>query len=192
MQSPIKLFNQWYTEELANAKVKIPSACCLSTVGEDGYPNSRFVSLKEVKNNAFIITGPLNSRKGKEINLAPKVSISFWWTATQRQVRIQGNATEITKAESNQYFSKRSQDSKIVSTVFNQGEEIASIKELKSRFYNAQLTLKHQSIEKPAQWSGFRIHPIRVEFMEFKTTRLHERRRFEKNEGTWVETFLQP
>jgi len=192
VKNPFEIFNQWYQKELSCSKLRIPSACCLSTIGEDGYPNSRFVSLKETKNDTFIITGPIHSRKGKEINNTPKVSITFWWTETERQVRVQGNAILISESEAEKYFLKRSQDSKIVSTVFEQGQEIKSISALKSRFNEAKIKFENQYIQKPIQWAGLSIDPIRIEFMEFKKTRLHERILFIKQEGIWEKIYLQP
>ncbi|WP_299211085.1 pyridoxamine 5'-phosphate oxidase family protein [uncultured Aquimarina sp.] len=76
--NPFQLFNTWYSEELEKSTASIPSACCLSSNGLDGYPNTRFVSLKEVKDHAFIITGPLKSRKGLEMEKSSKVSLTFW------------------------------------------------------------------------------------------------------------------
>lgn len=190
MKNPFAIFKNWYQTELEQSKLRIPSACCLSSIGTDGYPNSRFVSLKELKNKSFIITGSLNSRKGLEIQQNPKVSLSFWWTTTQRQIRIQGEASFITEAEAKVYFDQRSQDSKIVSTVFEQGKTIENFASLHQRFNSAKL--KKTVIEKPSDWSGFAIRPIRIEFMEFKASRLHERMLFTEENGDWIQTYLQP
>ncbi len=62
--SPIEIFKLWYQNEQELTKIRIPSACCLSTNGIDGFPNSRFVSLKDILDDKFIITGNLTSRKG--------------------------------------------------------------------------------------------------------------------------------
>ncbi len=192
MENPIIQFNTWYQEERSLSKVRIPSACCLSTIGQDGFPNSRFVSLKETQEEAFIITGTLNSRKGRELSAIPKASITFWWTETERQVRIQGIVRPISNEAADAYFFQRNQDSQIVSTIFNQGEDIESLQQLNLRFEKAKAELQDQNVNRPEQWSGFRIEPIRIEFMEFKATRLHERTLFTKQEGAWQKTFLQP
>lgn len=65
--TPAELFKNWFKEELAKTKVSVPSACCLSTVGADNYPNARFVSLKGIVENNFLITGTVTSQKGIEI-----------------------------------------------------------------------------------------------------------------------------
>src|SRR5690606_31919825 len=109
--TPIAYFNKWFQEELNLTKVRIPYACCLSTMGTDGYPNARFVSLKEVTESSFVVTGPIISRKGIEINTNNKVALTFWWTETERQVRIQGDATTISGKLADKYFAERSRDS---------------------------------------------------------------------------------
>jgi len=48
--------------------------------------------------------------------------LTFWWTETEKQVRIQGDAVRLSELDAKDYFSKRSQDSKIVSTAFEQGK----------------------------------------------------------------------
>lgn len=44
--NPIELFKEWQTEEQVKGNVKHRTACCLSTIGLDGFPNARYVSLK--------------------------------------------------------------------------------------------------------------------------------------------------
>jgi pyridoxamine 5'-phosphate oxidase len=115
----IENFNTWFNEELKLTKASIPTACCLSTIGTDGFPNARFVSLKAVMGETFIVTGTLASRKGTEINKTNKVALTFWWPETARQVRIQGSAAQISDKLADQFFAERNRDSQIVSIVSN-------------------------------------------------------------------------
>ncbi len=189
---PIPLFKDWFNEELKKSTLKIPSACCFSTIGIDGYPNSRFVSLKEIKNEKFVITGPLNSRKGNEVKNNTKVSLTFWWTATQRQVRIQGDASVISKEAAAIYFRDRNEDAKVVSVAFNQGEEIENFEKLDELFLKKKQIFKMKNVECPDDWGGFFIKPKRIELMEFATSRLHKRTMFFYNNGIWNKSLLQP
>lgn len=190
--NPFEIFKNWYALEKNKTSVRIPSACCFTTIGLDGYPNSRFVSLKEIKNETFVVTGPLNSRKGKEVASVPKVSLTFWWANTEKQVRIQGNAFPISPTDAEKYFTNRHKDSKIVSTIFKQGETIESYELLQEIFTDKKKELETKELEKPKQWSGFYIEPVRIEFMEFESSRLHKRTLFDKSDSTWKTTFLQP
>lgn len=190
--NPIKIFNQWFEEELKLTRVNIPTACCLSTIGTDQYPNARFVSLKEVIENNFIITGSLTSRKGIEINLLNKVALTFWWTETERQVRIQGNATPISNKLADKYFSERNRDSQIVSIVSNQGEQLKNKEILNQKYYQIETTFANQPLTRPESWGGFSIEPIRIEFLEFKPTRFHDRNLYELKNEQWTQVELQP
>jgi len=55
---PIEIFTKWFDEEIKLTKVNIPSACCLSTIGMDNYPNARFVSILALKRNRFLLINP--------------------------------------------------------------------------------------------------------------------------------------
>ena len=190
--TPIECFNRWFNEELKLTKVRIPTACCLSTIGTDGYPNARFVSLKGIVQNNFIVTGTVTSRKGIEINITNKVALTFWWTETERQVRIQGNATMINEKLADKFFSERNRDSQIVSIVSNQGQKLNNIEELNKKYQDIETTFTNQPLTKPENWSGYSVEPIRIEFLEFKTTRFHERKLYELLNGQWIITELQP
>ncbi|RNC86245.1 MAG: pyridoxamine 5'-phosphate oxidase [Winogradskyella sp.] len=190
MLKPIDLFSSWYSEEQKLSKREIPSAVCLSTIGTDGFPNARFVSLKEVRNNTFIVTGPLDSKKGIEIGANPNVALTFWWTETNRQVRIQGIAKYITDDLAEQYFNDRSRASKAVSRLSKQGEEIADLKTLENDIQS--LISDSSEIERPMYWSGFSIQPIRIEFMQFETSRFHKRTLYEYLDGEWHSKLIQP
>ncbi len=190
--NPIEIFKEWYREKQALSKVSIPSACCLSTNGLDGFPNARFVSLKDILNDHFIITGTQTSRKGIEINNTEKVALTFWWTETEKQVRIQGNATKITEQLADDYFSARNKDSQIVSIVSNQGEELHNVEELINAYEEIELKNKNEQLPRPNNWGGYRIEPVRIEFLEFKETRFHERKLYENQNGNWKLTQLKP
>ncbi len=192
MENPFKKFEDWYSTHRKVTKASLSGACCFTTIGKDGYPNSRFVSLKEIKSEAFVITGSLQSRKGLDVIHTPKVSLTFWWSETKKQVRVQGIAKELSEVESLEYFSNRSRESKVVSTVFEQGKEIKSFDELTTRFEEGLQKYESQELVKPQRWSGFYVKPIRMEFMEFKKTRLHKRIHFHKVQEGWEKTYLQP
>ncbi|WP_298903416.1 pyridoxal 5'-phosphate synthase [uncultured Psychroserpens sp.] len=190
--NPLNLFNTWYQEELNKSTVPLPSACCLSSIGSDGYPNSRFVSLKEVIDQKFVITGPIKSRKGVELLANPKAALTFWWTATERQVRVQGDAIQIENDLAKTYFSKRSKGAQIVSHISNQGEQTNDFSELVSTFEKEKINTVNSIIDKPKHWSGFYIVPKRIELMTFKKNRLHYRELYVKTNNKWSKFILQP
>lgn len=190
IEQPIAIFTRWFNEELKLSNVRIPTAVCLSTIGIDNFPNARFVSFKEVIDNSFVITGPLNSRKGLEIENNNNVSLTFWWTETERQIRIQGVATKISEQLADRYFEERSANSKAVSSVCEQGKDIDNLEVLEKNVLNK--VMENMEIKRPETWGGFSIEPIRIEFMEFKKTRFHHRRLYEFENGKWCIRQIQP
>lgn len=190
--NPIDKFNEWYANEVKQSSVKIPSACCLTSIGLDGYPNSRFVSLKEVLGNKFIITGPIQSRKGKELLKNPKAALTFWWPYTKRQIRIQGDALQIEDNLADQYFRIRNKDSQIVSQISKQGKDIDNIDLLIELFKSKKNELKSMKVERPYDWSGFYIFPKRIEFMQFSKSRFHLRELYIIEGNDWQKVYLQP
>ena len=192
MITPVEIFSNWFSEELSLTNVTVPTACCLSTIGIDNYPNARFVSLKGIIQNKFIITGTLSSRKGIEIGLNNKIALTFWWTETERQVRIQGQANRLSNKIVDQFFSERSKDNQIVSIVSKQGKLLKNLSELDAKYDNLEYKFENKNLPRPSNWGGYSIEPIRIEFLEFKSTRFHTRDLYEMSNGRWIKTNLQP
>ena len=101
----------------------------LSTIGLDGYPDSRYLLLKEVKDGQFIFFTNYNSQKGQEISHNNKVSMLFYWPCKYWSIRIQGDAEKISAEESDQYFTSRPLGSQASAIVSNQSHVIPDDKE---------------------------------------------------------------
>ena len=80
---------------------------CLSTVDPDGFPNNRFVLLKEVSAGGFVFFTNYESAKALEIAHNSKVAIAFYWPSLNWQVRVRGVVSKIDPKESDDYFSQR-------------------------------------------------------------------------------------
>lgn len=189
---PLELFDRWYREEKMVSGAELPGACCLTTRGLDGFPDSRFVSLKEVKEGCFIITGPTNTRKGKEIAADNKVGLAFWWPVTRKQVRIQGIAMPVSEEAADQYFAERDRAARIVSTICTQGMPVDDYDNMFGQFQKLLKEERAVGNERPEDWGGYAISPVRMELMVFSATRLHDRNYFEMSGDRWVYQKLQP
>ena len=188
----ISLFNNGLEREMQVHKQKLPYACCLSTEGLDGFPNGRFVFLKEIKNEEFVITGTLTSRKGEEINYNNKVALTFWWPETQQQVRIQGEARLISGSVLDSYFNERNRESQIVSVVSDQGKELHDLNELILKFDTVANNTEISEIRRPDNWGGYAIVPFRIEFLVFSESRFHDRTLYERKDQIWQKKKIQP
>ena len=122
----------------------------------------------------------------------PKASLTFWWTETERQIRIQGDAVEIEDELADAYFKERSKESQIVSQISKQGVAIDNFTALLTEFEKQKTNLANTEISRPQEWAGFYIIPKRIEFMEFKKSRLHFRELFTRENNAWDKVMLQP
>lgn len=190
--NPIALFQRWFDEHRQATRDTIPEACCLSTLALDGFPNARFVSLKDVSESQFFITGNLTSRKGLEIRESNKVALTFWWPEIERQVRLQGDARSIQSALADRYFAERSRESQIVSIVSRQGKELRDAQELLDKYEAFDRQHEPGMLKRPDDWGGYAITPVRMEFLGFQKNRFHQRELFLWENEQWHHTYLQP
>lgn len=71
---PFEIARRWLSEAEAS-EINDPNAIALSTVDADGMPNVRMVLLKEIEADAFVFYTNYDSRKGREIQAAGKLSL---------------------------------------------------------------------------------------------------------------------
>src|SRR5690606_10564325 len=87
--NPISQFTIWF-EQAIQAKVTEPTAMVLSTINPAGFPSSRVVLLKDVKEDGFSFFTNYKSQKGQDLQVNNRASLLFFWPELQRQVRIEG------------------------------------------------------------------------------------------------------
>lgn len=190
--NPIKKFRKWYQQALEQENGPVPSACCLSTIGLDGYPNARFVSLKELNGGKFVVTGAQDSRKGEEVTRIPRCALTFWWPSLERQVRVQGDVQRMSGLYADRYFRVRPRNVQIIAWASKHGKPMTNPMTLKTRYYHFENLFDGTEIPRPANWSALEINPVRIEFLEFKPSRMHQRKLFVRNGIEWTEMMLQP
>ena len=99
-------------------------------------------------------------------------------------------ARKIPETLADKYFYSRDLNSKIVSSICEQGKEIKDAKLLEKEMQ--KWVSRKERVDRPKDWGGFSIDPVRIEFMEFKATRFHDRKLFELENGKWMGKQLQP
>ena len=189
---PILQFKTWF-EDAKNEDIKEPNAMILSTVDEEGHPSSRTVLLKELEDEGFIFYTNYESDKAKHMVKNPHVSLLFFWQKVERQVRISGIASKITKEKSNAYFRNRPRGSQIGAWTSPQSQPIEDRMFLEQR--KKEIESKFSDVENlplPEFWGGYIVNPISIEFWQGRPDRLHDRIKYSRSEGRWKIVRLAP
>ncbi|WP_185869586.1 pyridoxamine 5'-phosphate oxidase [Blattabacterium cuenoti] len=194
-KNPLKLFHNWLEQEKIFSENTEVNAMSISTIGEDGCPETRVVLLKEYSEKGFIFYTNYYSFKGRSIQKIPKICLSFFWEKTERQIIIKGITSKIKKNKSDKYFYKRPKENQIGSWVSRQSTKIPS-KEYLLEQYNKwkDFFRKKKTIDRPFYWGGYIVKPYRMEFWQGQSHRLHDRivyNKLEKN-NKWILCRLSP
>lgn len=190
-QNPFKQFEKWLNEAV-NSDEKEPTAMALSTIGADGFPQSRIVLLKLFDENGFVFFTNYSSEKGKSIEKNPVVSLHFFWPFLERQVRISGVAEKTSKEISLKYFQSRPEESQVAAWASEQSTEIPSRDYLEQQFRKFSSKFENESVPLPPFWGGYRVNPQKIEFWQGRANRLNDRILYERNGELWTIKRLAP
>ena len=103
---PTVLFLQWLDEAIASGMHE-PNAMTLSTLGIGGAPSARIVLLKHADPSGLVFYTNYLSRKSREIGANPHCALTFPWHPLERQLRVEGTASQVPPEESDGYFALR-------------------------------------------------------------------------------------
>lgn len=173
--SPFDQFTEWFLQAKATES-REANAMVLSTAGQDGQPSSRVVLLKSVEDGGFVFYTNYLSRKSKELQANPKVSLVFWWASLERQVRIEGEVVRVSAENSNEYFNSRPLESRISAIASPQSQVVADREELEKLWKKTNKKIEDEGkVERPVYWGGWKVIPSKFEFWQGRASRLHDR-----------------
>jgi len=190
-ENPFEQFSIWFKDAEEENTIKEANAMTLATLGQDGFPKSRVVLLKAFSKEGFVFYTNYKSEKGKSITAHPKVGISFFWPALERQVIIKGDVTKLEEQLSDAYFNSRPKGSQLGTIVSNQSS-VTSREALETKMSLLNEEYKEKEIIRPEHWGGYVVTPVSIEFWQGRPSRLHDRICYELEETTWVKNRLAP
>lgn len=190
--NPLQQFRKWFYEAKDSESVEEVNAMTLTTLGLDGFSKGRVVLLKKYDEHGFYFYTNYSSEKGKSIAQNNKVSLLFFWPGLERQIIIKGTASKTSEDDSNNYFNSRPKGSQLGALVSNQSEVIENRKVIENKLALLENQYSDKEIKKPANWGGYLVSPISIEFWQGRPNRLHDRIRYRLSHLDWVIERLSP
>lgn len=191
-ENPIDQFRSWF-EDALESDIAEPNAMTLATATANGRPSARIVLLKGIEDDGFIFYTNYNSRKGSELTQNPWAALVFWWEPLQRQVRIEGEVERVPPETSDEYFESRPRGSQIGAwaspqshVIENRDVLLGNLEEVRAEYDD------EDSIPRPSHWGGYHLTPEVIEFWQGRPSRLHDRIRYRRDDGTWARERLAP
>lgn len=188
---PFMQFTQWFDDAL-DSDAREANAMIVATATRDGVPSARTVLLKGFDTDGFVFYTNYQSRKGQEVEHNPHVAAVFYWSALERQVRIEGTITRTSAEQSDAYFHERPRGSQIGAIASAQSDVVDDRDTLERTFREVESQVGERKIERPEWWGGYRIEPKRFEFWQGRPDRMHDRITYERAGDAWEITRLQP
>jgi len=189
----INQFQQWWNEA-THAELTEVNAMTLATASADGVPDARIVLLKDFSSKGFTFFTNYESKKGQELAQNPRACLVFFWKELERQVRITGTVSKVTKEESEAYFFSRPLGSQLGAWASNQSSVLPSREYLVDRLNKLQSEANAgKPVGKPGYWGGYRVQPLSIEFWQGRPNRLHDRLLYTlQADGGWKIERLSP
>ncbi len=191
---PLVQVRTWLQEAIA-AQHPEPTAMTLATVSASGDPSARVVLLKGIDDRGLVFFTSYESNKGRDLAANPRASACLFWVLLERQARVTGTVTKVTREESEAYFRSRPRESQLGAWASKQSTAIASREVLADRFEEARARFAGADVPCPESWGGYRLVPDAVELWQGRPSRLHDRLRYTRVPGdadAWTIARLSP
>ena len=187
---PYLIFKDKYTEALEAGQRNIEAISISSYNKDSNQVDSRFVNLKFIDNKKFIFFSNYNSPKSIAFNSHNQIAALVYWPSINVQIRMRAKIKRTTDEFNQNYFFDRSEKKNALAISSNQSKQIDSYSQV---IENYNRSLKSDDLKKcPEYWGGFSFTPYYFEFWEGHESRINKREVFNKTDGIWKHSFLQP
>jgi pyridoxamine 5'-phosphate oxidase len=190
--NPIKQFELWFRRALS-ANLPEPNAMTLATASKHSVPSARIVLLKAFDENGFTFFTNYQSPKGRDLDENPRAALVLFWAPLERQIRISGRVSRVSKDISEEYFHHRPVGSQLGAWASRQSEVLENREELEKHLEEVSRQYAGKVVPLPPHWGGYRVVPETIEFWQGRPNRLHDRFRYTRSaDHEWEIERLSP
>ena len=187
---PCKLFVEYYQKALKNNQANIEAAVISSFNKDANEVNSRFVNIKYIQDNIWTFFSNYKSTKASDFDNHSQISVLFFWSTINIQIRIKSNIFKSSKNFSDKHYKSRDMLKNVLAHSSMQSKPIESYEKVLEK-YDSTLK-KNKFSNRPDYWGGYSFTPYYFEFWDGHESRINKREVFEKIDGLWNQSYLQP
>jgi len=188
---PTELFLRWLDAAIAIGQPE-PHAMTLSTLIANRRPDARVVILKDLDAEGWHFATTKLGVKGRQIAANPSASLTFYWPALGRQVRIRGTVKDLGPEAARDDFAERGAGAKAVALIERQSQALTHPPEVDTEFGKQQARLAADPNLVPAGWTVYALAAGEVEFWQGDEDRRHWRLKYMLDGEKWYQTRLWP
>ena len=187
---PYVLFRDKYYEAFDAGQKSIEAISISSFNIELNEVDSRYVNLKFIDKDEFIFFTNYNSPKASAFGFHDQIAALLYWSSIDVQIRMKAKIKKTSKEYNQRYFYGRSKKKNALAISSNQSKLVNSYKQVKE---NYNKSLKNDDLKKcPEYWGGYSFTPYYFEFWEGHESRINKRKVYDKIDGVWKQSYLQP
>ena len=135
--SPFKVIEDLYAKALDKNQKNIEAVCLSSFDRIKNEVDSRFVNIKFINNDHMIFFTNYESQKSKQIQNHKQISLVFFWSSINIQIRIKAEIRKTSKSYNKEYFNDRSSKKNALAISSMQSQIISSYEEVNKNYLNA-------------------------------------------------------
>jgi pyridoxamine 5'-phosphate oxidase len=189
-ETPYQILKEKYDEALNAGQRSIEAISISSYNKEIGEVDSRYVNLKFISNDEFIFFSNYDSPKATAFNSHNQIAALLYWPSINVQIRMRAKIKKTSNEFNQKYFFDRSAEKNALAISSNQSKLIESYSQVQE---NYNKSLESDNLKKcPEYWGGYSFVPYYFEFWEGHESRINKREVFDKIDGAWKHSFLQP
>ncbi len=188
----LEQFQLWYADAAADPAVIEVNAMQVATVDAAGRPSVRTVLVKGFDERGVVFYTNYESAKAHDLEANPYAAAVLVWLSQERQVRLTGAVSRVSRAETEAYFASRPRGSQVGAWASPQSTVVPSRAALEDAARAVEERFAGREVPAPSNWGGYRVAPDSVEFWQGRGDRLHDRIRFRLETQAWVVERLAP